>query len=141
MTTTDTTRDLSERFSQAWLAGDAEAIGALLAEEITYVPPPSLALGPHEGREAAAAALAEPLGRDRLKADTVRREQTLSLADGDGALLKFGVTAETFRGALYRNEIGFVITWKDGEIVAIHEFADTLNDYDRKVVEDIPQWP
>lgn len=139
--TTETTRELSDRFSAAYLDADAATIGALLADQVIHQPPPSLAIGPHEGREAAAEALAEPLGRGQLDPESVRREATLSLADGDSALLKFGVSAKTVRDTEYRNEIVFLITWRDGEIVEIHEFGDTLNDYDRHVVEEIPAWP
>ncbi|MDW5597628.1 nuclear transport factor 2 family protein [Conexibacter stalactiti] len=138
---TEQTRELTDRLTLAYVAGDAAAIAALLAQDVVHHPPESLGAGPHAGRAQTAAALALTPGGGALQAGSVEREVALALADGDSALVKVRVRARTADGADYRNEVVLISTWRDGEVVRIDEFGDTLNDADLGVVKDVPAWP
>jgi ketosteroid isomerase-like protein len=138
---TEQTRQLTNQLTQAYLAGDAGAIAALLSEDVVHHPPESLGVGPHHGRPETASVLAATPGGGTLRADTIKREVALTVVDGDGALVKIRLTAQTLDDVEYTNELVWIFTWRDGVVERIDEFGDTLNDADVGIVKEVPAWP
>ena len=56
--TTEQTRQLVTSFLAARTAGDAEGMAALVTDDVEWLPPPSMGIGPFAGREAVVKALA-----------------------------------------------------------------------------------
>lgn len=118
----ETTRDLVQRFLDARAADDTTGVEALLADDASWQPPPSMGLGPFNGREEVAKALTS--GRI-FEPGSVRREVVKLLADGDTAVAIQRLSATTKRGVAYDNEYCWVYTCRDGKIARLDEYVDS----------------
>ncbi|MPY91743.1 MAG: DUF4440 domain-containing protein [Acidimicrobiia bacterium] len=123
---TEATRQLVQRFLEARAANDAGAMTALLSEDASWYPPPSMGIGPFEGRDAAVAALAGGAIGKVLDVDTIERTLHKIIADGDTAVALQRVTGKIRKGGDYRNEYAWVYTCQDGKITRLDEYADSL---------------
>lgn len=123
---TEVTRRLVQRFVEARAANDAPTMTDLLTEDAAWYPPPSLNLGPFEGREATVAALAGGAIGKVLDVATIERTVHKVIAEGDTAVVLQRLTAKTRKGADYRNEYVWVYTCRDGKIARLDEHADSL---------------
>ncbi|NQZ98609.1 MAG: nuclear transport factor 2 family protein [Myxococcales bacterium] len=98
----------------------------LLADDVTWWVPPSSKLGgTHEGK----AAVLELMGSgvDLYDADTpldVEIEQMV--AEDDWVTVQTTITGKTARGEDYRNHYHFAFQLRDGKIVLVKEYVDTL---------------
>jgi uncharacterized protein (TIGR02246 family) len=123
---TEATRQLVQRFLEARNAGDAAAMTELLSEDASWYPPPSMGLGPFEGRDKAVKALAGGAAGKIFDLSTLRRTIHKVIADGDTAVVLQQVAATTVKGADYCNEYAWVYTCAEGRITRLDEFADSL---------------
>lgn len=125
---TSETRALIESYYEALTSGDRDGVAALVAEDCRWVPPESAPFGPVVGGPAVVA---------ELTGDLVRRTFDLSepfalevrsiLADGDQAVVQQRLTATAkATGSAYDNQYCWVYTCKDGQIVLMEEYADTV---------------
>ena len=98
----------------------------LLADDVTWWVPPSSKLGgTYEGK----AAVLELMGSgvDLYDADTpldVEIEQMV--AEDDWVTVQTTITGKTARGEDYRNHYHFAFQLRDGKIVLVKEYVDTL---------------
>ncbi len=125
---TSETRALIESYYQALTTGDREGVAALVADECRWVPPASAPFDPVEGGEAVVA---------ELTGDVVKRTFDLSkpfalevrsmLVDGDRAVVQQRLTATAkATGNAYDNQYCWIYTFRDGKIVLMEEYVDTV---------------
>jgi uncharacterized protein len=123
---TDDTRALVQRFLDARAANDATGIDAVLADDAEWHPPPSMGLGPFRGREAVVKALTGGAVGKFLDVATMKRDVHKLVVEGDTAVALQRLEADTTSGGRYENEYCWVYTCRDGKIVRLVEFADSL---------------
>jgi uncharacterized protein len=112
----------------AALGRDRARIVELLGPDVAWVPPASAPIPPVTGGEA----VADALGKDFVKATfdvskPFQVEIRRMLADGDFAVVQqriIGTAKAT--GKPYDNQYCWVYEVRDGRIVAMEEYADTL---------------
>ena len=125
---TSETRQLIESYYQALTSGDRAGVAALVADECRWIPPATAPFPPVEGGEAVVA---------ELTGDVLRRTFDLSqpfalevrsmVVDGDTAVVQQRLTATAKEtGQAYDNQYCWVYTCRDGQIVNMEEYADTL---------------
>ena len=117
----DLVRDYFRRVS----AGDPD-VHEMLSPDITWWVPQSSPLGgTHEGKEAVLALMGS--GVDLYDADTPMEIEIEQLvAEGDTVCAQLVISATTASGEPYRNHYHFVFRIRDGGIVAVKEYVDTL---------------
>ena len=123
---TESTRQLVSRFLEARSANDKAAMTELLTADAGWYPPPSIGLGPFEGRDAAVAALGGGAIGKVMDVDTIKRTVHKIVADGDTAVVLQGLSGTLRAGGEYRNEYVWVYTCRDGRIARLDEFTDSL---------------
>ncbi|MFT4081005.1 MAG: nuclear transport factor 2 family protein [Nocardioides sp.] len=126
MSATEATRELVLQFNDARARNDAGAIAAQLADDVTWHPPLSIRPKPFRGRDRVVAALTGGTTHKVLKVDTIQREITAVVVDGDMAVVRQLMTAERLDGGEYRNDYCWVYTFRDGLIERLDEYGDTL---------------
>lgn len=125
---TEETRRLIETYYRALTTGDRDGVAALVADECTWIPPASAPIDPIEDGPALVA---------ELTGDLVRRTFDLSqpfalevrkmVVDGDTAVVQQRLTATAkTTGKPYDNQYCWVYTCRDGQIVRMEEYADTV---------------
>lgn len=125
---TSETRTLIQRYYDALTSGDRETVAALVADQCVWQPPATANFGVVEG---GAAVVAE------LTGGAVRRNFDLSkpfalevrsmIVDGDKAVVQQRLTATAkATGAHYDNQYCWVYTCREGKIVHMEEYADTI---------------
>ena len=126
--TTEATRDLIDRYYAALTSGDRATVASLVADDCEWVPPATAEIDPVSGGDAVVA---------ELTGDVVKRTFDLSkpfnlevrsvIVDGDRAVVQQRLTATAkATGADYDNQYCWVYTCRDGKIVHMEEYADTL---------------
>lgn len=123
---TQATRILVQKFLAARVAGDREAIAALLADDASWRLPPTATFGPFIGREDVANALAGGVTGTIFDVSTIRRDVHKMIVEGDTAVVQQRLSATTLKGREYVNEYCWVYTCRDGKIALLEEYADTL---------------
>ncbi|WP_216893171.1 nuclear transport factor 2 family protein [Nocardia alni] len=126
MTLTDQTRELVARFSGARAANDVAAVAALLDEEAEWHAPQSIRPRPIRGRDRVARALTGASTGAVLRAESIEREVTSTLVDGETAVVRQLMTATRIDGEPYRNDYCWIYTFRDGLLVRLDEYGDTL---------------
>lgn len=122
------TRKLIESYYRALTSGDRDAVSSLVADDCVWQPPATAPFAPIEGGDAVVA---------ELTGDVVRRTFDISkpfnldvrsmVVDGDKAVVQQRLTATAkATGAEYDNQYCWVYTCRDGQIVHMEEYADTL---------------
>ena len=128
MTETETTRQVITDYYAALTKGDRGRLLELLAEDREWLPPPGAPIEPIKG----GAALADALGRTVVKntfdlSKPFNLEVRRMLADGNVAVVQQRLTATAkATGLPYDNQYCWVYEVRDGRIVHMEEYADTL---------------
>lgn len=122
------TRSLIETYYGALTTGDRDTVASLIADDCVWLPPATADFGAVEGGENVVA---------ELTGDVVKRTFDLSkpfnlevrsmIVDGDKAVVQQRLTATAkATGSEYDNQYCWVYTCRDGKIVHMEEYADTL---------------
>lgn len=119
------TREVAERFVNAWFAGDEQALTGLIAVNATWRPPASITT-PVEGRPLIAAGLCGGAAGRYVRLETLKRTLVGMLVDDNRAALMVHLEAETLRGEAYVNEYTWILEFNEGVVARIFEYADTL---------------
>ncbi|MDH3684127.1 MAG: nuclear transport factor 2 family protein [Acidimicrobiia bacterium] len=125
---TEETRKLIDTYYRALTSGDRDTVASLVADDCVWLPPSTADFGPIEGGDAVVA---------ELTGDVVKRTFDISkpfnldvrsvIVDGDKAVVQQRLTATAkATGAEYDNQYCWVYTCRDGRIVHMEEYADTL---------------
>lgn len=125
---TEETRSLIEKYYAALTSGDRETVASIVADKCVWVPPTTAPFPPVEGGEAVVT---------EMTGDVVRRTFDLSkpfalevrsmICDGELAVVQQRLTATAKEtGSRYDNQYCWVYTCRDGQIVHMEEYADTL---------------
>lgn len=125
---TDDTRRLIEQYYEALTGGDRDTVAALVADDCEWIPPATADVEPMTGGPAIVA---------ELTGDVVRRMFDLSkpfalevrsmTVEGGTAVVQQRLTATAkATGADYDNQYCWIYTCRDGQIVHMEEYADTL---------------
>jgi len=124
MMSPETPRQTVQRFVDALVDGDGDALAAVFAEDATWTVGGEIFAGTHRGRDAIlndflgpATALFEP-GSFKVEVENV-------LVDGDMADVEWRIQARSARGAEYDNRYNMMFELRDGSITAVREYLDT----------------
>ncbi len=123
---TEETRRLMDRYLERRVANDP-ALEEFFAEDVEWQLPASVCATPYKGRTLVLELLNGGLSAQVLDVTTEKREVTRVIVDGDTAAVEQRLTATTHWGAEYVNEYCWVYTWRDGKIVRLREYNDTLH--------------
>jgi ketosteroid isomerase-like protein len=125
---TETTRALIDDFYTALRKGDRARILELLAPDAVWIPPATAPLARTEGAEAIADALGGDIVRSTFDlSKPFALEIRRMIADGDVAVVQQRLTATAkATGADYDNQYCWVYEVRDGRIVVLEEYADTI---------------
>jgi ketosteroid isomerase-like protein len=88
--------------------------------------PKSNGIGPFIGIDDVSVALAGAAANNWLETSSIRREVTKLVVDGDTAVALEHKTAVSHEGANYVNDYCWVYTCREGRIVKIVNYTDTL---------------
>ncbi len=118
-------RAIVERYFEMMRAGDPE-IASLFADDVRWIAPGSSPVGSlHEGKPAVLELMSTGLGLY----DTTRPMEmdfTAIAAEGERVFVEMTLRATTRSGEPYENQYVFVFCIRDGRIIEIHEYLDTL---------------
>ncbi|QYB07013.1 nuclear transport factor 2 family protein [Rhodococcus sp. USK10] len=126
MTDTERTRVLVLQFNEARARNDADAIAALLAEDVEWHPPAGIRPRPFRGRDRVAAALTGANTSRVLQVDTIERDVVAVVVDGETAVVRQLMRATRIDGETYTNDYCWIYTFRDGLIQRMDEYGDTL---------------
>jgi len=124
---TEQTRQLVTSFLAARTAGDAEGMAGLVSDDVEWLPPPSMGIGPFSGREAVVKALAGAASGRIFQPDTIERRVDHVVVEGETAVVQQTLTATTRKGAAYRNEYCWVYTCAGGKVARMVEYTDSYH--------------
>jgi ketosteroid isomerase-like protein len=114
-------------FIEAMNKGDMEAIGAALAEDVSWWFPGSLPWsGTHKGRETIFRDLFGP-AMSLFEPGTLSWEVRNAIGEGDQVAVEWVVRGRSTSGRDYENDYSVMFRVKEGEIQAIREYVDTLH--------------
>jgi ketosteroid isomerase-like protein len=125
---TAATRSLIEEYYRALGKGDRDTLLELLADDCEWIPP---ATAPFDG-VVGGASIADELGRAVVKrmfdiSKPFALEVRSMVVEGDTAVVQQRITATArATGRDYDNQYCWVYTCRDGKIVRMEEYADTL---------------
>lgn len=123
---TDETRILMDRFLELRLARDP-AMEDFLDEDVEWQLPASTGLAPFRGRKQVFEMFTGGLAAQVLDMSHEKRVVVRVIVDGDTAAVEQRLETKTNWGAEYVNEYCWLYTWRDGKIVRLREYADTLH--------------
>lgn len=125
---TEQTREVVEAYYAALGKGDRAKLLELLAPDVHWIPPVTAPFEPIRGAEP----LAEALGRTVVKtmfdiSKPFNLEIRRMIVEGDVAVVqqRLQATAKA-TGRSYDNQYCWIYTVRDGKIVEMEEYADTL---------------
>jgi len=133
---TETTRRVIGEFLAARSAGDMERMAALVTEDVEWLPPPSMGIGPFSGRDTVVKALGGGAIGRIFQPETVQRRVDHVVADGNTAVVQQTLTATTRKGAAYENHYCWVYTFEGDKVAKLVEYADSY--YAAKVFGMVP---
>lgn len=125
---TEETRALIERYYAALTTGDRDTVASLVADDCEWLPPATAEVDPVKGGAQVV---------EELTGGVVKRTFDLSkpfdlqvrsmIVDGDKAVVQQRLVATAkATGQPYDNEYCWIYTCRDGQIVHMEEYADTL---------------
>jgi len=118
-------RAIVERYFKAVRAGDPN-IGALISEDAVWIAPQSSPVGRrHEGRAAVLELMGKGVGLYDMS-HPMEMEIDAIAAEGEHVFVEMTLSARTLAGEPYRNHYVFVFRIREGLIVEIREYLDTL---------------
>jgi ketosteroid isomerase-like protein len=122
-----TTRNIAEAFVAARTKADASLIESLLSPEVEWRTPKSIGIGTFRGAPVVSEALAGAAAGSFLKVETIVRKVHDIIVDGATAVILQRLTGQTLDGKEYVNDYVWVLRCRDGRIVKLDEYADTLH--------------
>ncbi len=118
-------REIVERYFDCMQRGDPE-LASLLDAEVCWRAPQSSPVGErHEGRDAVLALMGRGVGLYDAS-QPMRLEFEAIAAEGDRVFVELALGATTAAGEPYANRYVFAFRLRNGRIVEIHEYLDTL---------------
>ena len=125
---TETTRATIEAYYAALTTGKRDVVRSLLSDDCAWVPPST---APFDGVTGGEALTAELTGGVVKRTFDISKPFSLEvrriLADGDIAVVQQRITATAkATGEPYDNQYCWIYTVRDGKIVHMEEYADTL---------------
>ena len=125
---TETTRATVEAFYAALTTGKRDVVRSLLSDDCAWVPPSTAPFDGVTGGDALAAELGGAVVKRMFDiSKPFNLEVRRILADGDIAVVQQRLTATAkATGEHYDNQYCWVYTVRDGRIVHMEEYADTL---------------
>ena len=125
---TERTRELIETYYNALTKGDRATVASLVGDDCVWLPPATAPFDPIEGGPAVVAELTgDVLKRTFDLSKPFNLEIRSMIVDGDKAVVQQRLTATAkATGADYDNQYCWVYTCRDGKIVHMEEYADTL---------------
>jgi ketosteroid isomerase-like protein len=133
---TEQTRQAVTDFLAARTAADTDRMSELVTDDVEWLPPPSMGLGPFSGREAVVKALAGAAVGRLFQPETIQRRVDHVVAEGDTAVVQQTLTATTRKGVPYENHYCWVYTCQAGKIARMVEYTDSY--YAAKVFGMVP---
>ena len=122
---TEASRKLVLDYYAAQQSGDPEALRALLAEDLEWVPPKSAPLDTTRGRDEVLASMGEA-GARFFDTSTMVGTTHKIVAEGDTVVVLSGMKCKAANGRDYDNEYVWVFVCRDGRIARMEEHVDTL---------------
>ncbi len=125
---TDETRALIESYYAALGSGDRETVASLVADDCVWIPPATAHVDPvHGGAEVVAELTGDVVKRTFDLSKPFNLEIRSMIVDGEMAVVQQRLTATAkATGSDYDNQYCWVYTCRDGKIVHMEEYADTL---------------
>ncbi|MGF1599497.1 MAG: nuclear transport factor 2 family protein [Acidimicrobiales bacterium] len=125
---TEQTRDLITRYYAALRKGDRDTLATLVADDCVWEPPASAPLATMTGGPAIVAELAGNVVKTTFDlSEPFAVDVRSMIVDGDTAAVQQRITATAkATGAHYDNQYCWIHTCRDGQIVHMEEYADTL---------------
>lgn len=125
---TEDTRDLIERYYAALTKGDRETVASLVADDCVWLPPATAEVEPVTNGPAIVAELTGGVVKKTFDlSKPFNLEVRSMIVDGEQAVVQQRLTATAkATGADYDNQYCWVYTCRDGKIVHMEEYADTL---------------
>jgi len=115
-----------DRFFPAMFNNDAETLAELLAEDIRWLVPPSVAarFGEIQGRKKVVDFLTDA-GGDFFESGSFRLEAHMKVVEGDCAAVIAHMQGRTANGQPYQNEYAFSFRFQREQICEVRELLDT----------------
>jgi ketosteroid isomerase-like protein len=124
---TERTRRVVTDFLAARTAGDAARMTELVTDDVEWLPPPSMGIGPFAGRDAVVKALSGGAVGRIFQPETVQRRIDHVVADGNTAVVQQTLTATTRKGARYENAYCWVYTCSGDKVARMVEYTDSFH--------------
>ena len=125
---TDETRALIERYYDALRAADRDTLNEIVAPDVTWTPPASAQVAPTDNRDDLLEFIAGPGIVETFDfSKPFNLEVRRMIVEGDTAVVQQRLTATAkATGSAYDNQYCWIYTCRDGLIVDMEEYADTL---------------
>lgn len=118
-------RSIVEQYFERMASGDPR-LAELLDEDVCWVAPQSSPVGHrHEGKAAVLALIGKGVGLYDTSRPMETRIEAIA-AEGDRVFAEMTLRATTAHGESYHNHYVFVFRLREGRIVKIHEYLDSL---------------
>ena len=118
-------KQLVQRYLRAMSSGDP-ALPDLLTDDVTWWVPPSSPLGGlKQGKQQVLALMASGVGLYDTSVP-FEIEVEAMVADAEWVAVQLVMSAQTAKGAAYRNYYHFAFRVRGGKICAVKEYLDTL---------------
>ena len=122
---TEASRKLVLDYFAAQESGDPEAVRALLAEDLEWIPPQSASFKPTRGRDQVLASMAEGGARFFDTATMVNSVRKI-VAEGDTVVVLSNMQCKAANGRDYDNQYVWVYVCENGRIARMEEHVDSL---------------
>lgn len=125
---TDDTRALIERYYDALRRADHDTLNEIIAPDVTWTPPASAQAAPTDNRADLLEFIAGPGVVETFDfSKPFNLEVRRMVVEGDTAVVQQRLTATAkATGSAYDNQYCWIYTCRDGQIVDMEEYADTL---------------
>jgi len=121
-----TPKQVVQRYLDALVAGDLDAIRASFAEDATWTMHGDLPVaGPWKGRDQIVDDFLQTVAADLYEPGSQSFEFPTMIADGDTVALEWRVHARSALGVAYDNEYCGIFVVRAGRIAAVREYLDT----------------
>jgi len=119
-------KQVLQRYLDALLAGDVEAIRDSFAEDATWTVAADLPVaGPWQGRDRIVDEFLAAVMSERFEAGSHVFTFPTMIGDGDTVALEWHVSARTAAGEPYENDYCGIFVIRNGRISAVREYLDS----------------
>ncbi len=123
---TEATRELVQKYCDAFLKRDKALLAPLFTEDVEWQLPETAPIEPLKGRDAVAAALGGETLSQVFDVNSFQVKVHRMIVDGDIAVVQQAVSAKMLSGDQYDNEYCWIYHCRDGKIARMEEYVDTL---------------